>query len=102
MKALLLFAAAGLLSTGAVAQMTNSMGNTMTTTHETHTKTVHKSMKTDKMMDRHHHMAMHRHCSWHMRHGHKTRVCSSHRMRPMHHHVTTVHQKVTVETKKPM
>lgn len=110
MKALILIAA-GLMSSGAIAQSTmgnmampNSGKTTGTVTHDTkttivrHTGTVtHKKM----MTSRHHHMARHHNCMKRMRNGHMMRTCSSHAMKPMHHH-TMMHKKVTVETKTKM
>ena len=106
MKALILIAA-GLLSSGAIAQSTmgNSMGNSMgstttgSMTHETKTTSMHTGSVTHTGMAMHHHMAMRHGCAMRMRHGHKVKVCTSH-MKPMHH--TMMHKKVVVETKTKM
>ena len=91
MKALILIAAAGLLSSGAIAQSTMASGQTTgAVTHVTkttsvrHTGTVIHNKTTMHRRHHHHHM---------MRHHH-------HAMKPMHH--MTMHKKVTVETKTKM
>ena len=107
MKALILIAA-GLMSTGAIAQMDNSMGSmgptTGSVTHDVKTTTRHTGTVTHNAtaMHRHHNMAMRKGCTMRMRDGHKVRVCSSRMMKPMHHHATTAHKKVVVETKTNM
>ena len=105
MKALILIAA-GLLSSGAVAQSTmgNSMGATTgSVTHDVKTTTMHHTgtvTHNTTAMHRHHHMTMRKGCTMRMRHGHKVKVCTSHMMKPMHH--TMIHKKVVVETKTNM
>ena len=110
MKALILIAA-GLMSSGAIAQMDNSMSpmnsmgpTTGSVTHDVKTTTRHTGTVTHKAtaMHRHHNMAMRKGCTMRMRDGHKVRVCSSHMMKPMHHHATVTHKKVVVETKTKM
>ena len=108
MKALILIAA-GLMSSGAIAQMDNSMGSmgptTGSVTHDVKTVTRHTGTvtHTGTMMHRRtHNMAMRHGCTMRMRHGHKVRVCSSHTMHPMHHHATMMHKKVVIETKTKM
>lgn len=107
MKALILIAA-GLMSSGAIAQMDNSMGSmgptTGSVTHDVKTTTRHTGTVTHKAtaMHRHHNMAMRKGCTMRMRDGHKVRVCSSRMMKPMHHHATVMHKKVVVETKTKM
>ena len=110
MKALILIAA-GLLSSGAIAQSTmggNSMGNSMggattgSVTRDVKTTTRHTATVTRSSTRAHRDTdkATHRKCMTRMRDGHKVRVCKSH-MKPTHHK-TTMHRKVTIETKKPM
>ena len=111
MKALILIAA-GLMSSGAIAQMDNSMSpmnsmgsTTGSVTHDMKTTTRHTGTVTHTGTMMHHrtnHMAMRHGCTMRMRHGHKVRVCSSHTMHPMHHHATMMHKKVVVETKTKM
>ena len=107
MKALILIAA-GLMSSGAIAQMDNSMGSmaptTGSVTHDVKTTTRHTGTVTHNAtaMHRHHNMAMRKGCTMRMRDGHKVRVCSSRMMKPMHHHMMMMHKKVVVETKTKM
>lgn len=87
MKALILIAAAGLLSSGAIAQSTMNSGQTTgAVTHDVKTTSVRYTGNVT-----HNKTTMHRHRHHMMRHHH-------HAMKPMHRH-TTMHKKVTVQTK---
>ena len=106
MKALILIAA-GLLSSGAIAQSTmgNSMGNSMggsttgSMTHDTKTTTMHHTGTGTHSTMRAHHKSMRHGCTTRMHNGHKMRTCTSHMKHPMH---TMMHKKVVVETKTKM
>ena len=93
MKTFILIAAAGLLSSGAIAQSTMTNMGGMKTTSSTHvTKTTVRRTTTHAATTRpvvHH---RYRHV---VRHHHRHVV-----RKPMHH--TVVHKKVTVETKTRM
>lgn len=89
MRALILIAAAGLLSSGAIAQSTMTSGQTtVPVTHVTKTTSVRHTGSVT-----HNKTTMHRHRHHRaMRHHHRA-------MKPMHHSMSTMHKKVTVQTK---
>ena len=89
MKALILIASAGLLSSGAIAQSTMNSGQTTgAVTHDVKTTSVRHTGSVT-----HNKTTMHRHRHHHaMRHHH-------HAMKPIHHSMSTMHKKVTVQTK---